>query len=44
VIEAAGKTWVTQRIKRWGMAWGQDGRQAILILRSLIQNNRWKSA
>lgn len=44
VVEAACKTLVTQRLKRSGMAWGQDGGQAILTLRSLIQSNRWELA
>ena len=44
VVEAACKTLVTQRLKRSGMAWGQDGGQAILTLRSLIQSNRWEPA
>jgi hypothetical protein len=44
VVEAACKTLVTQRMKRSGMAWGQDGGQAILTLRSLIQSNRWEPA
>lgn len=44
VVEAACKTLVTQRLKRSGMAWGQDGGQAILTFRSLIQSNRWEPA
>lgn len=44
VVEAACKTLVTQRMKRSGMAWGQEGGQAILTLRSLIQSNRWEPA
>ncbi len=44
VVEAACKTLVTQRLKRSGMAWGQDGGQAILTFRSLIQSNRWDPA
>jgi hypothetical protein len=44
VMEAACKTLVTQRLKRSGMAWTNDGGQAILTLRSLIQSNRWRSA
>jgi len=44
VVEAACKTLVTQRMKRSGMAWSQDGGQAILTLRSLIQSNRWEPA
>ena len=44
VVEAACKTLVTQRMKCSGMAWGQEGGQAILTLRSLIQSNRWDPA
>lgn len=44
VVEAACKTLVTQRMKCSGMAWKQDGGQAILTLRSLIQSDRWQSA
>jgi hypothetical protein len=41
VVEAACKTLVTERMKRSGMSWGQEGGQAILSLRSLIQSGRW---
>lgn len=44
VMEASCKTLVTQRLKRSGMAWTNNGGQAILTLRSLIQSNRWRSA
>ena len=44
VIEAACKTLVTQRMKGSGMAWTQDGGQAILSFRSLIQSQRWERA
>jgi hypothetical protein len=44
VMEASCKTLVTQRLKRSGMAWTNEGGQAILTLRSLIQSNRWQSA
>lgn len=44
VMEASCKTLVTQRMKRSGMAWANDGGQAILTLRSLIQSNRWPPA
>jgi hypothetical protein len=44
VIEAACKTLVTQRLKRSGMAWTQEGGQGILSLRSLIQSGRWERA
>jgi len=42
VVEAACKTLATQRMKQSGMSWGQNGGQAILTLRSLIQSNRWE--
>ena len=44
VMEASCKTLVTQRLKRSGMTWTNNGGQAILTLRSLIQSNRWQSA
>jgi hypothetical protein len=44
VVEAACKTLATQRMKQSGMSWSQDGGQAILTLRSLIQSNRWERA
>ena len=44
VMEASCKTLVTQRMKRSGMTWAEDGGQAILTLRSLIQSKRWASA
>lgn len=44
VMEASCKTWVTQRLKRSGMAWTPSGGQAILTLRSLIQSDRWQPA
>jgi hypothetical protein len=44
VMEAACKTLVTQRLKQSGMIWTNQGGQAILTLRSLIQSNRWHSA
>jgi hypothetical protein len=44
VMEASCKTLVTQRMKQSGMAWTQNGGQAILTLRSLIQSNRWQPA
>ena len=44
VMEASCKTLVTQRLKRSGMAWTQQGGQAILTLRSLIQSDRWQPA
>ena len=36
-------TLATERMKRSGMRWGEDGSQAILTLRSLIQSDRWDS-
>jgi len=44
VVEAAGKTLVTQRLKGSGMAWTMAGGQAILTLRSLLQSDRWPQA
>jgi len=44
VVEATCKTLATQRMKRSGMAWRQEGGQAILTLRSLIQSDRWSRA
>lgn len=41
VTEAACKTLVTQRLKRSGMRWGDDGGQAVLTLRSLLQSGRF---
>jgi hypothetical protein len=41
VVEAACKTLATERMKRSGMSWRQEGGQAILTLRSLIQSDRW---
>ena len=42
VVEASCKTLVTQRLKRSGMNWGEEGGQAILLLRSLIQSERFE--
>jgi hypothetical protein len=44
VMEAACKTLVTQRMKRSGMIWTNEGGQSILTLRSLVQSNRWDVA
>jgi hypothetical protein len=44
VTEAACKTLVTQRMKCSGMAWRNEGGQAILTLRSLIQSHRFDRA
>ncbi len=41
VTEAACKTLATQRLKCSGMAWREEGGQAILTLRSLIQSARF---
>ena len=41
IVEAACKTLVTERLKRSGMRWREDGGQAVLTLRSLIQSNRF---
>jgi len=42
VVEAACKTLATERMKRSGMSWLQEGGQAILTFRALIQSNRWQ--
>lgn len=44
VVEAACKTLVTQRMKRSGMRWREDGGQAILTFRSLTQSERFDRA
>lgn len=41
VVEAACKTLASERMKRSGMSWGEEGGQAVLTLRSLIQSGRW---
>lgn len=41
IVEAACKTLVTQRLKRSGMRWREDGGQAVLTLRALIQSDRF---
>src|SRR5256884_4335994 len=43
VVEAAGQTLATQRLKRSGMSW-RDGKQAMLTIRSLQQSHRWAAA
>jgi len=43
IVESSCKTLVTQRLKCSGMSWGEEGAQAILTLRSLIQSDRWNS-
>jgi len=42
VVEAACKTLATERMKRSGMSWLEEGGQAILTFRSLIQSDRWE--
>jgi hypothetical protein len=42
IVEAACKTLATERLKRSGMCWGEEGCQGILTLRSLIQSDRWE--
>ena len=44
VVEAACKTLVTERLKRSGMRWRQDGGQAILTLRGWAQSGRFAIA
>jgi hypothetical protein len=44
VTEAACKTLATQRMKRSGMRWGEQGGQAILTFRALVQSNRFERA
>ncbi len=44
VVEAACKTLATERMKRSGMRWRQEGGQAILTLRGLIQSERFEQA
>lgn len=44
VTEAACKTLATQRMKCSGMSWGDEGGQAILTARSLIQSDRFDAA
>lgn len=41
IVEAACKTLATERMKRSGMRWSEEGCQGILTLRSLIQSGRW---
>src|SRR5262249_37420036 len=44
VVEAACKTWVSQRLKRSGMRWRMVGGQAILTFRALCQRERFEHA
>ncbi len=41
-VEAACKTLATERMKRSGMSWLEEGGQAILTFRGLIQSKRWE--
>jgi hypothetical protein len=44
VVEAAGKTLVSQRLKRSGMRWRMPGGQAIVTFRALCQSARFERA
>ena len=44
VVEAACKTLVTQRLKRSGMAWSEEGAQAILTPRAWAQSKMFDEA
>jgi hypothetical protein len=44
IVEAACKTLVGERLKQSGMRWRQQGGQAILTLRGLIQSDRFDAA
>lgn len=44
VVEAACKTLATQRLKRSGMRWRQEGGQAVLTFRALAQSDRYERA
>ena len=44
VVEAACKTLVTERLKRSGMRWREQGGQAILTLRGWAQSGRFDAA
>jgi hypothetical protein len=44
VVEAACKTLVTQRLKRSGMRWSDDGAQAVLTPRGWVQSERFDEA
>ena len=44
VVEAACKTWVSQRLQRSGMRWRTAGGQAILTFRALCQSERFERA
>ena len=42
--EAACKTLVVERLKQSGMSWGNQGGDAILLFRSLLQSGRYEPA
>jgi hypothetical protein len=42
VVEAACKTLVVQRLRRSGMRWREEGGQAILTFRGLVQSERFE--
>ncbi len=44
MVEAACKTLVAQRLKRSGMAWSDEGAQAILTPRAWAQSDRFDDA
>jgi len=44
VVEAACKTLASERMKRSGMSWLDEGGQAILTLRALVQSERFDRA
>ena len=44
VVEAACKTFVSQRLQRAGMRWRPAGGQAILMFRALCQSERFERA
>jgi len=44
IVEATCKTLVSQRLKRSGMCWKEQGGQAILTFRALLQSNLFDSA
>ncbi len=44
VVEAANKTLVTRRMKRFGMRWRIAGGQAVLTVRALIKSGRFDRA
>ncbi len=44
IVEATCKTLVSQRLKRSGMSWGEEGGQAILTFRALLQSDLFDHA